>query len=86
MELPTIKDLFKELNQYPEFSAHWEEEEEPQWRKFYYLIPVRTSSNPTAVHTYLNIEGVKYKTLIDTGASISILLADVLQHLSSQVF
>ena len=85
MEPPTIKDLFKELNQHPEFSAHWEEEEEPQRRKFYHLIPVGTSSNPTAVHAYLNIEGVKYKTLIDTGASISILSADVFQHLNGQV-
>ena len=84
-EPPTIKDLFQDLYQAPELSAPWEEEEEKPRRKFQHLTPVGTFSSPTAVHTYLNIGGVKYKTLIDTGASISIMSAKVLQNIGQQV-
>jgi hypothetical protein len=42
-------------------------------------------SNSTAIHAYLTIEGHQFKTLIDTGASISLLSEEALQTLGREV-
>ena len=78
-EPPSIQDLFPEQ----EFFSH-QEEDVPR-RAFQSITAIGTSSNPTAVHTYLTVEGKKYKTLIDTGASISLLSQDALQDLGLTV-
>jgi hypothetical protein len=81
-EPPTINDLFKELQQEPELLV---QEEETTRRKFQNITAIGITSNPTALHAYLTIEGQQYKTLIDTGASISLMSQEVLQDIGKQV-
>ena len=49
------------------------------------LSSISTGTSSTAVHAYLTIEGHQFKTLIDTGASISLLSKETLQTLGRKV-
>jgi len=85
-EPPSMKDLFQESLQEQDLLGSIEEEEEQALgRRFRTLTAVGTSSNPTAIHTYLMIAGQKYKTLIDTGASISLISEEVLHSIDREV-
>ena len=54
-------------------------------RTFRSLSAATMDSNSTAIHAYLTIEGHQFKTLIDTGASISLLSEEALQTLGREV-
>jgi len=85
-EPPSIKDLFQESPQEQDLLGPIEDEEEQLLgRRFRSLTAVGTTTNPTAIHTYLMIAGKKYKTLIDTGASISLISEEVLHDIGHQV-
>ena len=55
------------------------EQGEQEGRIFCSLAVIRDSTQSTAAHTYLTIGGQKFKVLIDSGASISLLSSEVLQ-------
>ena len=82
---PLIQDLFPDILTKQEPFGNPDQEEDIPCCAFRNVSSVATSSNPTAVHAYLTIAGQQFKTLIDTGASISLLSEEALQHMGRLV-
>ena len=85
-QAPDLDDLFEEIEQAEEYCPSPPQVDRSHPGKvFRGLAALDAQTSPTAIHAYLSLEGRQYKTLIDTGASISLLSAEVLQDLGREV-
>ena len=80
-EPPSLDELFATEEPEKNLIDFGQENSAQVGRMFRDLSSISTGTSSTAIYAYLNVGGHQFKTLIDTGASISLLSEETLQIL-----